>query len=45
MGSKTWGRRPRQAIAGPKVMLINSRINGGAIRTPGSLVVTPAGQR
>jgi tricorn protease len=76
-GSRTWGRRPRQAIAGPKVMLINSRsgsdsevtpmafrqlglgrlvgnptaaaviatgsyrlINGGAIRTPGSLVVT-----
>jgi len=71
------GRRPRQAIAGPKVMLINSRsgsdsevtpmgfrdlglgrivgtptlggviatgsyslINGGRIRTPGSLVVT-----
>jgi tricorn protease len=77
MGSRTWGRRPRQAIAGPKVMLINHRsgsdsevtpmgfrqlglgrivgnptaaaviatgsyalINGGAIRTPGSLVVT-----
>ncbi len=76
-GSRTWGRRPRQAIAGPKVMLINHRsgsdsevtpmgfrqlelgrivgnptaaaviatgsyplINGGAIRTPGSLVVT-----
>ncbi len=76
-GSRTWGRRPRQAIAGPKVMLINNRsgsdsevtpmafrqlglgrivgnptaaaviatgsyalINGGAIRTPGSLVVT-----
>jgi len=76
-GGRTWGRRPRQAIAGPKVMLINSRsgsdsevtpqafrdlglgrivgnptaaaviatgsyrlINGGAIRTPGSLVVT-----
>lgn len=71
------GRRPRQAIAGPKVMLINARsgsdsevtpmgfrdlglgrivgnptaaaviatgsyglINGGTIRTPGSLVVT-----
>ncbi|MCG6956941.1 MAG: hypothetical protein LJF04_13205, partial [Gemmatimonadetes bacterium] len=71
------GRRPRQAIAGPKVMMINSRsasdsevtpmgfrdlelgrivgnptmaaviatgsyglINGGSIRTPGSLVVT-----
>lgn len=76
-GSRTWGRRPRQAIAGPKVMMINSRsgsdsevtpmafrqlglgrlvgnptaaaviatgsyrlINGGSIRTPGSLVVT-----
>jgi tricorn protease len=76
-GARTWGRRPRQAIAGPKVMMINSRsgsdsevtpqafrdlglgrivgnptaaaviatgsyrlINGGSIRTPGSLVVT-----
>ncbi|MFB3854069.1 MAG: DPP IV N-terminal domain-containing protein [Vicinamibacterales bacterium] len=76
-GSRTWGRRPRQAIAGPKVMLINWRsasdsevtplgfrdlklgtivgtatnasviatgsyalINGGSIRTPGSLVVS-----
>jgi tricorn protease len=76
-GSRVWGRRPRQAIAGPKVMLINHRsgsdsevtpmgfrqlelgrivgnptaaaviatgsyalINGGAVRTPGSLVVT-----
>ena len=76
-GSRAWGRRPRQAIAGPKVMLINHRsasdsevtpmgfrdlglgrivgnptsaaviatgsyrlINGGTIRTPGSLVVT-----
>ena len=76
-GSRAWGRRPRQAIAGPKVMMINSRsgsdsevtpqafrdlglgrivgnptaaaviatgsyrlINGGTIRTPGSLVVT-----
>lgn len=76
-GARTWGRRPRQAIAGPKVMLVNHRsgsdsevtpmgfrqlglgrivgnptaaaviatgsyalINGGAIRTPGSLVVT-----
>ncbi len=76
-GSRVWGRRPRQAIAGPKVMLVNHRsgsdsevtpmafrqlglgtivgnptaaaviatgsyalINGGAIRTPGSLVVT-----
>jgi tricorn protease len=76
-GAPTWGRRPRQAIAGPKVMMINWRsasdaevtpqafrdlglgrivgnptsaaviatgsytlINGGTIRTPGSLVVT-----
>ena len=76
-GAPEWGRRPRQAIAGPKVMLINWRsasdsevtpmafkqlglghlvgnptsaaviatgsyalINGGSIRTPGSLVVT-----
>jgi tricorn protease len=76
-GSRSWGRRPRQAIAGPKVMMINARsgsdsevtpmafrqlglgrivgnptaaaviatgsytlINGGTIRTPGSLVVT-----
>lgn len=76
-GSRVQGRRPRQAIAGPKVMLINWRsasdsevtpqafrdlelgrivgnptsaaviatgsyalINGGRIRTPGSLVVT-----
>jgi tricorn protease len=76
-GARTWGRRPRQAIAGPKVMLINARsgsdsevtpqgfrdlglgrivgtptsgaviatgsyglINGGSIRTPGSLVIT-----
>ena len=76
-GSRAWGRRPRQAIAGPKVMLINWRsgsdsevtpqgfrelglgrivgnptaaaviatgsyalINGGSIRTPGSLVIT-----
>jgi len=76
-GSRTWGRRPRQAIVGPKVMMINYRsvsdaevtpagfrqlglgrlvgnptsaqviatgsyslINGGTIRTPGSLVVT-----
>jgi tricorn protease len=76
-GAPTWGRRPRQAIAGPKVMMINARsgsdsevtpqafrdlrlgrivgnptaaaviatgsyglINGGSIRTPGSLVVT-----
>jgi len=76
-GSRAWGRRPRQAVAGPKIMMINSRsgsdsevtpmafrqlglgrivgnptaaaviatgsyrlINGGTIRTPGSLVVT-----
>ena len=76
-GARAWGRRPRQAIAGPKVMLINWRsasdsevtpmgfrdlglgrivgtptnasviatgsyrlINGGTVRTPGSLVVT-----
>ena len=76
-GARTWGRRPRQAIVGPKVMMVNYRsvsdaevtpagfrqlglgrivgnptaaqviatgsyplINGGAIRTPGSLVVS-----
>lgn len=76
-GARTWGRRPRQAIVGPKVLMINYRsvsdaevtpagfrqlglgrivgnptsaqviatgsyalINGGAIRTPGSLVVS-----
>jgi tricorn protease len=76
-GVPTWGRRPRQAIVGPKVMMVNWRsasdaevtpmafrdlglgrivgnptsaaviatgsytlINGGTIRTPGSLVVT-----
>jgi tricorn protease len=76
-GARSWGRRPRQAIAGPKVMMINARsgsdsevtpmafrqlglgrivgnptaaaviatgsynlINGGTIRTPGSLVIT-----
>lgn len=76
-GARSWGRRPRQAIAGPKVMMINARsgsdsevtpmafrqlglgrivgnptaaaviatgsynlINGGSIRTPGSLVIT-----
>jgi len=75
--ARSWGRRPQQAIAGPKVMLINWRsasdsevtplgfrdlglgrivgnptnasviatgsyglINGGSIRTPGSLVVS-----
>ncbi len=77
LGGRAAGRRPRQAIAGPKVMLINWRsasdsevtpqgfrdlglgrivgnptygaviatgsyrlLNGGSIRTPGSLVVT-----
>jgi tricorn protease len=76
LGARTWGRRPQQAIAGPKVMLINQRsfsdaeatpmgfrtlglgrlvgtptaggviwtgsyalINGGSVRTPGSLAV------
>jgi len=76
-GSRAWGRRPQQSIAGPKVMMINWRsasdsevtpqgfrdlglgrivgnptaamviatggyglLNGGSIRTPGSLVVT-----
>ena len=76
-GDPAWGRRPRQAIAGPKVMMVNGRsasdaevtplafrqlglgrivgnptsaqviatgsyalINGGAVRTPGALVVT-----
>jgi tricorn protease len=76
-GVPTWGRRPRQAIVGPKVMMVNYRsgsdaevtpmgfrdlglgrivgnptaaaviatgsyalINGGSIRTPGSLVIT-----
>jgi len=76
-GARTWGRRPRQAIAGPKVLLTNARsgsdsevtpmgfrqlgigrivgnptaaaviatgsyalINGGSIRTPGSLVIS-----
>ena len=76
-GAPTWGRRHRQAIAGPKVMMVNHRsfsdaemtpagfrvlglgrivgtptgggviwtgsyrlLNGGSIRTPGSLAVT-----
>ncbi|HEY2823995.1 MAG TPA: S41 family peptidase, partial [Gemmatimonadales bacterium] len=76
-GVPTWGRRPRQAIVGPKILMTNYRsvsdaevtpqgfrelklgeivgnttsaqviatgsynlINGGAVRTPGSLVVT-----
>ncbi|MCP4726344.1 MAG: hypothetical protein GY863_14970, partial [bacterium] len=33
-GSRTWGRRPRQAIAGPKVMLINSRSASDSEVTP-----------
>ncbi len=33
-GSRTWGRRPRQAIAGPKVMLINWRSASDSEVTP-----------
>ena len=33
-GSRTWGRRPRQAIAGPKVMMINSRSGSDSEVTP-----------
>jgi tricorn protease len=33
-GSRAWGRRPRQAIAGPKVMLINSRSGSDSEVTP-----------
>jgi tricorn protease len=33
-GAPTWGRRPRQAIAGPKVMLINHRSGSDAEVTP-----------
>lgn len=33
-GSRTWGRRPRQAIAGPKVMLINHRSGSDSEVTP-----------
>jgi len=48
-GAPTWGRRPRQAIAGPKVMLINHRSGSDAEVTPlgfqqlglGSLVGNP----
>jgi len=48
-GDATWGRRPRQAIAGPKVMLINHRSGSDAEVTPlgfqqlglGSLVGNP----
>ena len=37
-GARTWGRRPRQAIVGPKVMMINYRSVSDA-------EVTPAGFR
>jgi tricorn protease len=48
-GARTWGRRPQQAIAGPKVMLINQRSFSDAEATPmgfrtlglGHLVGTP----
>jgi tricorn protease len=48
-GARTWGRRPTQAIAGPKVMLINERSFSDAEATPmgfrtlglGKLVGTP----
>jgi len=48
-GARTWGRRPRQAIAGPKVMLINQRSFSDGEATPmgfhtlglGHLVGTP----
>jgi tricorn protease len=33
-GAPTWGRRPRQAIAGPKVMLINHRSGSDSEVTP-----------
>ncbi|HUH12317.1 MAG TPA: S41 family peptidase [Longimicrobiales bacterium] len=33
-GGPTWGRRPRQAIAGPKVMLINARSGSDSEVTP-----------
>ncbi|MEX0893017.1 MAG: S41 family peptidase, partial [Gemmatimonadota bacterium] len=33
-GARTWGRRPRQAIAGPKVMLINNRSGSDSEVTP-----------
>jgi tricorn protease len=33
-GARTWGRRPRQAIAGPKVMLINQRSFSDGEATP-----------
>ncbi|HEX5070043.1 MAG TPA: S41 family peptidase [Vicinamibacterales bacterium] len=48
-GARTWGRRPQQAIAGPKVMMINQRSFSDAEATPmgfrtlgiGKLVGTP----
>lgn len=48
-GDRTWGRRPRTAIAGPKVMLINSRSFSDGEATPaafhtlglGTIVGTP----
>jgi tricorn protease len=33
-GAREWGRRPRQAIAGPKVMLVNARSGSDAEVTP-----------
>jgi tricorn protease len=33
-GAREWGRRPRQAIAGPKVMLINHRSGSDSEVTP-----------
>jgi hypothetical protein len=33
-GARTWGRRPRQAIAGPKVMMINQRSFSDGEATP-----------
>jgi tricorn protease len=33
-GARTWGRRPRQAIAGPKVMLTNHRSGSDSEVTP-----------
>jgi len=50
-GARTWGRRHRQTVAGPKVMLTNHRSFSDAEMTPagfrvlglGSLVGTPTG--
>ena len=33
-GARTWGRRPRQAIAGPKVLLTNARSGSDSEVTP-----------